>query len=141
MSEADQAFRAFLQERNLHYTHQRALILDVFLEVGTHVSVEELYGHVLERDPAIGQVTVFRTLKLLEEAGIAAPVNLGDKTVRYEPAYRAEHHDHLICTRCGRVIEVLDVKLEKRQEKLCRKYGFTPTHHRLDIFGICPDCR
>jgi len=141
MTDALTAFQDFLRDKNLHFTNQRALILDEFVRAGTHLSAEELYLIVRQKEPAIGQVTVFRTLKLLEEAGIANPVNFGDKTVRYEPGYKTGHHDHLVCTRCGRVIEVLDSKLEKRKEKICQQHDFKPTHHRLEIFGICSDCR
>jgi Fur family ferric uptake transcriptional regulator len=141
MTDVTEAFRDFLNEKNLHYTIQRSLIVDEFLLAGTHLSAEELYGIVKQKEPTIGQVTVFRTLKLLEEAGIANPVNFGDKTVRYELSFETGHHDHLVCTRCGKVIEVLDNKLEKRKEKICEKHDFKPSHHRLEIFGICKACR
>ena len=135
------AFRDFLNEKNLHYTTQRALIVDEFIQANTHLSVEELYGVVKEKEEAIGQVTVFRTLKLLEEAKIATPVNFGDKTVRYELSFETGHHDHLVCTRCGNVFEVFDSKLENRKKKICEKHDFIPSHHRLEIFGICKACR
>ena len=135
------AFRDFLNEKNLHYTTQRALIVDEFLQANTHLSAEELYGIVKQKESTIGQVTVFRTLKLLEEAGMANPVNFGDKTVRYELSFETGHHDHLVCTRCGKVIEVFDNKLEKQKEKICKEHGFSPSHHRLEIFGICEACK
>ncbi len=140
MTPVTTAFRNFLNEKNLHYTTQRALIVDEFLRANTHLSAEELYGIVKQKEPTIGQVTVFRTLKLLEEAGIANPVNFGDKTIRYELSFETGHHDHLVCTRCGKVIEVLDKKLEKRKEKICENNEFIPLHHRLEIFGICKGC-
>lgn len=141
MTDVTEAFRNFLAEKNQHYTTQRALIVDEFLQAKTHLSAEELYGIVKRKEPGIGQVTVFRTLKLLEEAGLANPVNFGDKTVRYELSFETGHHDHLVCTRCGKVIEVLDTKLEKRKEKICKGHEFVPSHHRLEIFGICKACR
>ncbi len=141
MTDATQAFQKFLSEKNQHYTTQRALIVGEFLRANAHLSAEELYAIVKRKENNIGQVTVFRTLKLLEEAGIAKPVNFGDKTVRYEMNYETEHHDHLVCTLCGKVIEVLDSKLEKRKEKVCSKYEFVPLNHRLEIFGICKACR
>lgn len=141
MTNVTEAFRTFLQEKNQHYTNQRAVIFQEFLRAKTHLSVEELYEIVKKTEPSVGQVTVFRTLKLLEEAGIASPVNFGDRTVRYELGFKTEHHDHLVCSRCGKVIEVLDSKLEKRKEKICVKYKFKPSHHRLEIFGICKSCQ
>jgi Fur family ferric uptake transcriptional regulator len=140
MTDAKRVFRDFLKEKNQHFTSQRALIVDEFLGANTHVSAEELYVIVKKKEKTIGQVTVFRTLKLLEEAAIAKAVNFGDKIVRYELSYQTKHHDHLVCTTCGKVIEVLDNKLEKRKEKICHKYDFRPTHHRLEIFGVCAQC-
>ena len=141
MTSVTEAFRSFLQDKNQHFTKQRALIFQEFLQAGTHLSVEELYGIVKKKEPSIGQVTVFRTLKLLEEAGIANPVNFGDRTVRYEISFKTKHHDHLVCVNCGKVIEVLDTKLEKRKEKICQKYNFSSSHHRLEIFGTCKGCQ
>jgi Fur family ferric uptake transcriptional regulator len=141
MTNVTEAFRDFLQEKNQHYTAQRALIFDEFVNAQKHLSVEELYEIVKKKEPTIGQVTVFRALKLFEEAGIAHPVNFGDRTVRYELSFKTGHHDHLVCEKCGKVIEVLDNKMEKRKEKICQKYGFIPSHHRLEIFGTCEGCR
>lgn len=141
MTNVKEAFRNFLKEKNQHYTVQRSLVFEEFLRAKKHLSVEELYGIVKLKEPSIGQVTVFRTLKLLEEAGVATPVNFGDKTVRYELSFKTEHHDHLVCMKCGKVIEVLDNKLEKRKDKICAKHNFSPSHHRLEIFGICQACQ
>lgn len=141
MTKITTAFRNFLSKKNLHYTNQRSLIVEEFIQSKKHLSAEELYEIVKEKEEAIGQATVFRTLKLLEEAGIATPVNFGDKTVRYELAFEAGHHDHLVCTKCGKILEVYDSKLENRKEKICKEHGFLPSHHRLEIFGICKACR
>lgn len=140
MNKVTEEFRAFLLRQNLQLTHQREVIAAVFAKSKTHLSVEELYALVKKTDKSIGQVTIFRTLKLLAEAGIARTVNLGDKTVRFELNFGKEHHDHLICTSCGKVIEVLDQELEEIQDKLCKRFAFTPSHHRLDIFGKCKKC-
>lgn len=141
MVDVKEAFRTFLQEKNQHYTAQRAVIFNEFVSAQKHLSVEELYEIVKKKEPSIGQVTVFRTLKLLEDAGIANPVNFGDKTVRYEMCFETKHHDHLVCVKCGKVIEVLDKKLEKRKELICKKHNFIPSHHRLEIFGKCENCQ
>nr|MBF0223016.1 transcriptional repressor [Desulfobulbaceae bacterium] len=141
MVTATEAFKTFLKNKNLQQTAQRDLIVEEFVKAGRHVSVEELYSLVRKKEASIGQVTIFRTLKLLAEAKIAKPVNFGDKIVRYELKYGTQHHDHLVCTQCGAVIEVLDPKLERIQEQLCKKYKFAPSRHRLEIFGRCQDCQ
>ncbi len=141
MKPATEAFKTFLKSKNLQQTTQRDLIVDEFSKAERHVSVEELYGLVRKKEPSIGQVTIFRTLKLLVDAKIAKPVNFGDKIVRYELRHGMKHHDHLICVQCGAIIEVLDAKLEKIQDQLCKKFNFIPNHHRLEIFGACEKCQ
>lgn len=141
MSDARRVFHDFLTGKSLKLTRQRERILTVFLESGKHLSAEELYDILKKEDPSIGQATVFRTLKLLCDAEIASVVNLGNKTIRYEPKFGHEHHDHLCCLKCGRFIEAMDSEIEKLQEKLCRKFGFEPKWHRLEIFGLCKDCK
>jgi Fur family ferric uptake transcriptional regulator len=140
MKKVSEAFLQFLKQKNLQLTSQRELIVNEFAKVKRHLSVEELYDLVKQREKSIGQVTVFRTLKLLTEAGIARAVNFGDKTVRYELDFGTGHHDHLVCVRCGAVVEVFDPDLEKLQDKLCGKYGFSPDWHRLEVFGTCMKC-
>ena len=134
-------FEIFLREKSLRLTSQRRKILDIFLKVEKHLSVEDLYDIVKKKNLNIGSTTVFRTLKLLTEAKIARQVDFDDKKVRYEHGYGHKHHDHLICTRCGKSLEVLDDRIERLQEKLCKKYKFTLEHHRLEIFGICKRCK
>jgi Fur family ferric uptake transcriptional regulator len=90
--------------------------------------------------PEIGHTTVFRTLKLLEEAGIARSVELGDRRVRYEHKFQHAHHDHLICRYCGASFEVFDSEIERLQNELCRRNSFRPEAHRLEIFGMCARC-
>ncbi len=130
----------FLQYRNLKFTRQRRKILEVFMSADSHLTTEELHQRVRARHPEIGHTTVFRTLKLFEEAGIARSVDFGDKRIRYEQGYRHAHHDHLICRRCGRSIEVMDPEIERLQRELCRRNGFYPEAHRLEIFGLCSQC-
>ncbi|NQT46973.1 MAG: transcriptional repressor [Candidatus Omnitrophica bacterium] len=134
-------FIDFLRERNLKLTSQREDILKVFLKIDKHLSVEELYDIVKKKNPRIGQATVFRTLKLLREAGFAGEVNLGDRCIRYEYKYGHKHHDHLICIECGRCIEVVDPKIEELQQILCKREGFSPQKHKMEIFGLCKACR
>jgi Fur family ferric uptake transcriptional regulator len=129
-----------LQKNGLQSTSQRHVILDVFLSANSHVSVDELLPAVKAADPKIGHTTVFRTLKILCECGIAEEVILDKKVTRFEPLMDNAHHDHLVCTKCGKFIEAVDPEIERLQERLCQRFRFTPRSHRLQIMGICKDC-
>ncbi|HWR02869.1 MAG TPA: Fur family transcriptional regulator [Humidesulfovibrio sp.] len=136
-----QAFTSYLQEHRLKITPQRRLILDIFLLEPGHVSSEELYAKVKKRDASIGQATVYRTLKLLAGCGLAEAVSFADGITRYEPHFGVDHHDHLICEDCGRTIEIVDQVIERRQEELAAKYGFSLARHKMDLYGQCPECK
>lgn len=122
-------------------TAPRDTIVNSFLATERHASTEELYNSVHRKDKNIGYATVARTLKLLDEAGLCRIVDLGDGTIRYEHKYKHEHHDHLICTDCGILVEIFDKKLEKIQDQLVKKHGFIQMSHRLNIYGLCPKCQ
>ena len=134
-------FDDFLRDKNLKLTWQRMEILDTFLKTSRHLSVDELYTVVRKKSEKIGRATVFRTLKLLSESEIAREVDFGDKIARYEKNYGIDHHDHLICVKCSKYIEAMNPEIERLQDKLCADFGFKPTKHRLEIFGICKECR
>ncbi len=141
MKEPQEVFDAYLAEKNLKATPQRRLILDTILKQKDHLSSEELYAKVKARDSSIGQATVYRTLKLLVDADIVEPLDFADGVTRYEPSYGEEHHDHLICTVCGKNIEILDPTIEKRQEQIAKEQGFKLSSHKMYLYGICNDCR
>jgi Fur family ferric uptake transcriptional regulator len=134
-------FHDHLKRARLKRTSQRDLILDVFLDTEGHMSSEELYGIVREKDPAVGFTTVYRTLKLLKECGLARELESYDGRTLYEHNYKHGHHDHLICIQCGGLIEFYSAEIEDIQEKIVRKYGFKPLHHSHRIFGICAACQ
>lgn len=138
--EAENKFSEFLKKKGLRITPQRMLILKVFLGTEEHVSMEELFLKVRQQDGSIGQVTIYRTLKLLCSAGLASAVNFEEGLVRYEPHGR-HHHDHLVCERCGRKVEFVDHEIEARQKKLCRDLGFQLTNHHMVLYGICAECQ
>lgn len=131
-------FGDFLRTKKLRTTPQRRCILEVFLNAQGHLSIEELYELVRREDSGIGQATIYRTMRLLCEAGLARELHFDD-IARYEHAGSA-HHDHLICESCGKNIEVVDPQIETLQVELARKHGFVPTTHRLYLYGICEDC-
>jgi len=134
-------FIDYLRQKNLKLTEQRKNLLKTFLNTKRHISAEELYDVVRKKDPNIGYATVFRTLKILHDAGIAKKLTLGDGRARYENKYGQAHHDHLICVKCGRVIETVHPKIEKLQKELCARHNFLPERHKMEIYGICDRCR
>jgi Fur family ferric uptake transcriptional regulator len=134
-------FEEFLNSRGLRLTRQRQLVVQAFLDQKEHVSAEELYLLVKKRAPEIGYTTVYRTLKLLAEADLAHARNFRDGFFRFEPAHQVEHHDHLICRKCGSIAEFSNEHIEVMQKEVARKHGFKITDHTLDIYGVCRDCQ
>ena len=134
-------FADFIARKKLKMTPQRREILDVFLAEEGHVTSEELYQKVKRDSPSIGQATVYRTLKLLADSGLAKAVEFGDGAVRYEILYGQSHHDHLICEECGVNVEVVDPAIERLQVEVASRHGFKLTAHKLYLYGICSDCR
>ena len=134
-------FQEHIQASGLRRTGQRDLILEIFLITEDHLSSEDLYNLVHKKDPTVGHTTVYRTLKLLTEAGLAREVRFGDNKTYYEHHYNHDHHDHMICTECGRVIEFFSADIESLQDEMADKFGFRPTHHSLRMWGVCSECQ
>lgn len=139
--EQREAFREYLARKRLKMTPQRMRILDAFLASEGHLSSEDLYHRVREVDNTVGQATVYRTLKLLSDSGIAKEVDFAEGVARYEHGFHDEHHDHLICQRCRATVEVADERIERLQEDLAAKHGYRLTGHSMCLYGICPRCR
>lgn len=138
--EKKRVFNAYAAKQGLRSTRQRDVILDIFLSTHEHLSVEELYLKVKASHPGIGQATVYRTLKLFVDAGLAREMTLPDGQTRYEHQLAGEHHDHLICTRCNRIIEFEDATIEQLQQEIAQRHGFVLTGHKMQLCGICPAC-
>ncbi len=136
-----QIFTEYIQKSGLRHTAQRDVILEIFLRTEAHLSSEDLYWLVQKEDQSVGHTTVYRTLKLLTEAGLAREVRFGDGKTYYEHHYEHAHHDHMICTECGKVIEFFSAEIEALQDEMADKFGFKPTHHSLRILGLCEDCQ
>jgi Fur family ferric uptake transcriptional regulator len=113
--------------------------MEVFFRSGRHLTVEELVKKVRGRNRDIGSATVYRTLKLLARLGYAKELDFGEGVKRYESSLTA-HHDHLVCTECGKVSEFEEPRIESLQEEVARHHGFFPTMHRLAIYGVCREC-
>ena len=129
-----------MDRNGLRSTSQRRTVTNLFFSSDGHLSVEELWDRVRGRDSRNGYATVYRTLKLLKDSGLANERHFGDGVSRYEVAHEDEHHDHLICTECSRIIEFEDDGIEEIQDKLARKHGFRLTGHRHELYGVCPAC-
>jgi Fur family ferric uptake transcriptional regulator len=141
MTEEQEVFLKHIQSAGLKRTAQRDLILEVFIRTEKHLSSEDLYQLVKQEDPTIGQTTVYRTLKLLTDAGLAREVRFGDGRTHYEHNYKHQHHDHMICIECGEIIEFYSAELEAIQDAMAARHGFEVKQHLLRIMGVCSDCR
>lgn len=136
-----QVFRKYLEARRLKQTSHRILILESFIANEGHRSVEDIHDSVRESGSRIGYTTIYRTMKLLTDAGLAREVDLGDGMTRYEHLYNHKHHDHMICTVCGKSIEFFNADIERAQDAASEKLGFHVHDHRLQIYGLCGTCR
>jgi len=135
--------KAYITKNGLKSSRQRELIAETFFNVGGHLSVEELLERVRAEDPKVGQATVYRTMKLLAQCGLAELRQFGDGHTRYEHIVGGdeEHHDHLICTSCGKIVEFVNPQIESLQHGVAKKHGFEVTHHKMELYGICAECR
>ena len=129
-----------LQRKGLKTTAQRRLITQVFFDTlfrQDHPTVDDLYQHVRVRDTSVGFATVYRTMKLLVECGLASPRHLHDNQTRYEPEAPGEHHDHLVCLDCGHILEFENDEIEALQEKEAKRHGFSIAEHKMVLYGRC----
>ena len=135
-------FEEYIAYHRLKISPQRRKIVDMLLNSsGHHLSAEEFHLRLKNAGMSVGQATVYRTLKLLCASGLAREVRFGDGVSRYELEYGSEHHDHLICDVCGKQLEVMDKDIERLQELLAARHGFTLTSHRMNLYGVCDACR
>jgi len=142
LTEAQSRLAAHMRSRGLKVTRQRDQILESFLKIGKHVGVEDLLRAVRKNTPSIGNATVYRTMKLFVEAGIAEERRFSAGVTLYEPHDGDEHHhDHLICTVCERIFEFENEEIEQLQEQVAEAQGFKLTHHKMELYGLCTDCQ
>ena len=131
----------YLRRNRLKTTQQRELIVEQFFRSKGHISVDDLLGRVRQQQSHIGYATVYRTLKLLTECGLAAPRQFGDGQTRYEVADETDHHhDHLICLQCNLILEFENEEIEKLQDEMAARLGgFKVVRHKLELYGLCPE--
>jgi Fur family ferric uptake transcriptional regulator len=137
--EEQRVLAEYLVRHGLKRSSQREAILDAFVRAGSHVSVEDLLKIVRRREPAVGRTTIYRTLKLFQDAGLASELLLGSEA-RFEPLWNRDHHDHLVCVSCGQIIEFQSPEIERLQDEIASGLGFTIEGHRHTIFGRCGKC-
>ncbi|HZM49200.1 MAG TPA: transcriptional repressor [Vicinamibacteria bacterium] len=137
--EEKEVFAAYLLKNRLKRSEQREVILDTFLRSERHLSVDDLLQLVQKRRSDIGRTTVYRTLKLLQSAGLATELVLQGQT-RFEREYKRQHHDHFICKSCGEIFEFSSAEIERIQDEIAAEIGFVIDGHRHQIFGYCRDC-
>ncbi len=134
-------FTEYIRAQGLKLTRQREDILRVFIGVRKHIALEELHREVRKVNPSVGYATVYRTMKLLRDAGLAQDRRFGDGHTLYEPKEPQEHHDHLICTVCGSIEEFENESIERLQGRVARQHGFLMTHHKMELYGVCAGCQ
>ena len=133
-------FRQYLKNNGMLNSKQREQILDVFLKAENHPTIGDLYELVRKKNPKIGLATVYRAMRVICDAGLARESDFGNGLRCFEHKYQHQHHDHLVCLKCGRIIEVMSPQIEKLQEKLAAEHNFTPLRHTMQIFGTCRQC-
>ena len=135
-------FEKFLRNKGYKITKCRFDLIDKIASYGTHFEIEDLVRFISSQDKNIAsRSTIYRTVKLLQEFGaIREVIKLNNRTI-YEFVFGKQHHEHLICVECGKIIEFYKQDIETLQDQVCEEYNFMPLNHRLEIFGICSECR
>ena len=135
------ALKTYMAKNGLKSTDQRRLIVETFFHSQRHVSIEDLRSRARAVDPRIGYATVYRTLKLLAECGVALERRFDDGLTRYELADEDAHHDHLICLACGEISEFSEPRIEVLERSVAERHGFELTMHKHEMYGTCARCR
>lgn len=134
-------FHDYLGRKQLKSTRQRDVIATAFFRAPGHVTIDDLLALVRAENPRIGYATVYRTMKLLTECGLAALRRFGEGQTLYEAAGETAHHDHLICMECNHVLEFENSEIERLQDQVARSFGFNVVRHKLELYGLCPKAR
>ena len=140
-SHEEQLFDEYIRSAGLRETEQRKRILAAFLSTSEHVSVEDMYRIVNEKGRKVGYATVYRTMKLIADCGLADEVAFNDGIARFEHRLGRKHHHHLVCTGCGKVIEFESSSMDKGEREILAKYDFKEISHHYKIFGLCRKCQ
>ena len=134
-------FQAYLKRHGLKFTPERRDLFDEIFKRHEHFEADELLFRMKQRGRKISRATIYRGLELLIAAGVVGRVRVGDEGFRYERLHAGEHHDHLICLGCGKIIEFYEPRIEELQDRVCTRLGFRAVTHSHEIRGFCRDCR
>lgn len=134
-------FKSYLRSEGLRLTAEREVILKQVTNTDAHFDAEDLLVSLRQQDLNVSRATVYRTLPLMVKGGFLREVRAMDRNLRYEHINFDQHHDHMICLSCGRIVEFNDPIVERLQNHMCQQQKFTPRTHRLEIIGRCKECR
>lgn len=140
-SGGQERFRDYLRVCNLSVTRQRLRIAEAVFGTHSHVSAEEILDHLQRGGSTVAKATIYRTLDLMLAAGLIREHDFGDGFRRYEARPTRPRHEHLVCTKCGKVIEFESPEIERIETEVAALHCFQPVHHRLEIYGLCEECR
>jgi Fur family ferric uptake transcriptional regulator len=134
--------REVIKAKGLKYTKQREIIFETILNSNCHLNAEELYGIISQNHPDanIGIATVYRALAFLEESELISSISLHKDGKKFESNTK-EHHDHIICTKCNKIIEFVDEDIENKQDQIAKEHGFKLLNHTMYLYGICEECQ
>ena len=134
--------KKIVKQKGLKYTEQREIVLSILLHAKEHLTADEVYNEIKKehKESNIGIATVYRALSFLEEVDLITSITFGTDGKKYESNSKS-HHDHLICTECGKIIEFIDDEIEKRQDKIAKKNKFKITSHSMQLYGTCEVCQ
>jgi len=141
MNSYEDEFRNYLKERGLKFTPERQLILKGVFSLHKHFDIDQLWEKLHRKDRRLSRATIYRTLPLLVECNLIQETLRCQGRVQYEHIFGHEHHDHLVCLKCGKIIESREERIEKLQEEICKRYHFKAVEHRLGIRGYCQKCQ
>ncbi|MBM3241442.1 transcriptional repressor [Candidatus Poribacteria bacterium] len=141
MNTREEQFRRYLKSSGLKFTPERRLILGAAFSIEEHFEAEELFLKLWQQGDRVSKATIYRTLPLLVKSGLLREVVFGEKHAHYEHVYGHQHHEHLVCINCGKIIEVSSELLENLQTEICEQHDFEAISHKFEITGYCKDCR
>lgn len=141
MQEEKEILKKYVTSQGLRNTHQRYKVLEVFLRNEGHLTVDELHDIVKKKHPEISHSTTFRSIKIIEEAGLASKIRGSDGVFRFEHLYKHSQHGHLVCLKCGKIIEFDNSEIIKLQNKAAIIKGFKPLRYGSKVSGICKNCQ
>jgi len=134
-------FQTYLRNRGNTVTHQRNIILDEIMKKKSHFDIDSFVSTINRKGRDVSRATVYRTIQQLEDAGIVRKIDFDKGYANYEIIPGKEHHEHLVCSECGKIIEFSDKSFEKRIRAIAECNEFTMEHHSVEIFGKCSECR